>query len=148
MSKLFDRPTIYISHAIRGVSGDMKGNCKKAQKAVEKLRKLFPDINFYCPADNDLIIQILCNSGRLSEEDVLWADCEILAACDGWIFYAFEPSKGSELERSEALFQGFIQYLTPHSNDIMFDISKANYSKLRSVFTPIVNEATEHFRRS
>jgi hypothetical protein len=144
MSNYFERPTIYVSHPIRGRNGDMKDNCKKAINGVRKLRKLFPEIDFYVPAEGDLVLQILYNSNKLSERNILWADKEVLRNCHGWFFYKFDESSGSEIERAEAIKCGFVED-TEH--DIIYDISKANFNKIRRSFIPIVELAIKEFRR-
>ncbi len=141
----FDRPTIYVSHAIRGTSGDMKGNCRKAQAGVRKLRLLFPEVDFYLPADGDLVIQVLYRAKKLGEKDILWADFEILRACHGWFFYRFEDSSGSEQEREIAISVNFVG-VGDTDTDIRYDLSKANFSKIRRTFLPIVERTIKNFR--
>ncbi|KKL06729.1 hypothetical protein LCGC14_2593100 [marine sediment metagenome] len=144
-NKYFDRPTIFVSHAIRGTSGDMKGNCRKAQTGVRKLRVLFPEVDFYLPADGDLVLQVLSNAKRLGEKDILWADFEILRACSGWFFYHFEDSFGSEQEREVAISVDFVG-VGDTDRDVRYDLGKANFSKIRRTFLPIVESAIKNFR--
>lgn len=144
-NKYFQKPTIYVSHAILGVSGDMEGNCRIAQAGVRKLRQLFPEVDWYLPADSDLVLQILYNAGRLSIRNILWADLEILKACSGWFFYRFEESKGSEIERIGAKAAGLVE---DEENDVRYDIGKANFSKIRRTFLPIVEKTIKNFRGS
>lgn len=143
MSKYFNRPTIYVSTPIRGTNDDMIGNCKKAIAGIVKLRPLFPEIYFYVPAEHDELIQILYNNKQLTEKQILDADLELLRGCHGWFFYHFDESKGSEIERKEAIRVGLIEGA---ENDIVFDISKANYTVLRKRFNPIVDTAIRRFR--
>ncbi len=140
---MFLRPTIYVSHAIRGTSGDMKGNCRKAKAGVRKLRLLFPEVDFYLPADGDLVLQVLYNAKKLGEKDILWADFEILRACHGWFFYHFEDSSGSEQEREVAISAGFVE---AEENDVVYDLGKASFSVIRKTFTPIMQETVKRFR--
>lgn len=143
MNNYFTRPTIYVSHAIRGVSGDMKGNCRKAQAGMRKLRQLFPEVDFYLPADGDLVLQVLYNAKKLSEKDILWADFKILRACHGWFYYRFEESSGSEQERDVAIS---INLVEGEEHDVRYDISKASYTAIRKTFSPIVHEAIKRYR--
>lgn len=146
MSKYFDHPTVYCSHAILGTNGDMVGNCKKAIKGFQKVRKLFPEVNWYVPAESDLVLQILYNTGHLTVDEIIQADLEILRSCDGWCMYHFDESKGCEREREEAFVRGLTS-LSKLQNDIYYDISKANFNKIRKTFIPIVSRAIEYFRR-
>jgi len=139
---LFSKPTIYVSHAIRGTNGDMEGNCAKAIKCVAKLRALFPEINFYLPADSDLVLQILFNSKKLSEKDILWADLEILKNCHGWIFLHFDESKGSEIERAEAQRLGLPMF------DIVDRVDRMNYGRIRKRFTDIIEQTKKFYKEN
>jgi len=142
---MFDNvTTLYMSHPILGTNKDMEGNCKKAIAAVKRLRNVFPEINIYCPAESDLVLQILYNKKVLSVEDILDADLEILGQTDGWFFYKFDESKGSTIEQDEAIRLGFCG---EHKTVFTFDIEKANYTYLRHTFTPIVELAKRRFRR-
>ena len=142
-SKYFNKPTIYVSHAIRGTNGDMKGNCEKAIRGINRVQSLFPEVDFYVPAQGDLVLQILYNSGRLSESSILEADLEILHNCHGYMFYHFDDSSGSETERIEAIDCGFVK---DNEHDIYFDLSKANYDVVRSNIAPIVQKCIKRFR--
>lgn len=144
MNKYFNKPTIYVSHAILGTNKDMEGNCAKAIKAIKKLRRLFPEVNFYLPADSDLVLQILYKAKKLSVKNILWADLEILRNCNQWFYYRFDESKGSETERTEAIKCGFVE---GEEHDIRYNIGKANYTLIRQTFEPIVYKAIKNFRR-
>ena len=85
----------YFSHSIRGKLGvnatpeSMKINNEKAHKAAVLARCVLPEISFYVPGENDLLISILYQDGRLTEEDILWGDCQIIKDCK--ILIAFSP---------------------------------------------------------
>ena len=85
----------YFSHSIRGKLGvnatpeSMKINNGKAHKAAVLARCVLPEISFYVPGENDLLISILYQDGRLTEEDILWGDCQIIKDCK--ILIAFSP---------------------------------------------------------
>lgn len=99
------RPVVYYGSPIRGAMGKdatdeyMMANCRKAVANVQLLRQRFPEIDWYCPAENDLIIQVLYRSGKLTEEEILWADCEIIRQyCSGYFGAKWEPSGGIDIE--------------------------------------------------
>ncbi len=138
----FTKPTIYFSHPIRGSNDDLEGNCKKAMAAARRLRKVFPEVDFYVPADHDLTLQLLWRSKRLDTKDLMWADLQILDACDGWMFYYFDSSRGSEIEWDRALEIG----LTSEEDDVFsYDIEKLSYDKIRRDFAPLIERAKKHF---
>ena len=91
----------YLSHAIRGKAGpgasyDVQAkNCAEAIKVANYLRKLFPKLELYVPAEHELFIQIAYDSGRLSEKEILDVDCKIIDRQDGVLFYVPE---GDELQ--------------------------------------------------
>lgn len=135
--------TLYMSHPILGTNGDMEGNCKKAIAAVKRLRNVFPEVNIYCPAESDLVIQILYNKGVLSVGDILDADLEILRETNGWFFYKFDESSGSVIEQDEAIRQGFCNET---KTIFTMDIEKASYDYLRKAFGPVIEAAKRRFR--
>jgi len=143
MSNYFNKPTIYVSTPIRGTNDDMIGNCQIALKGVLKLRRLYPDIYFYLPAEHDELIQILYNNGKLTEEEILDGDLELLRGCNGWFFYHFDESRGSEIERTEAQRIGLVD---EGQHDVRYDLAKASYPAIRKTFNPIIESAILNFR--
>lgn len=83
----------YLSHSIRGKAGagashDIQAtNCKDAICVANILRKLFPKLVLYVPAENETFVQICCDSGHLSEKEILDVDCKIIDGCDGVLVY-------------------------------------------------------------
>lgn len=146
----FNRPTIYTSHPIRGISKNIEKNCKKAASAVRRLRKVFPEVDFYCPAEHDLTLQILTSDGRLTVDDVMYADIMILKACHGWMYYSFEHSKGSEIEQNYAIDLGLSDALDSNGNYVRtifsYDIEKASNSVIRKDFGPLVEFTIHNFK--
>lgn len=141
----FTRPTIYMSHPIRGNDNNIERNCKKAKLAVTRLRRTFPEVDFYCPAEGDLTLQILTESNRLSVDDVMYADIQILKACHGYFWYDHQSSYGSVLEFDKAVEIG----LVPENIKrvcFSYDIEKASYQVLRKDFTDIVDFTIKNFR--
>lgn len=150
MNISFKHPTIYISHPIRGISGNIEFNCKKAEAAARRLRRVFPEVDFYVPAEHDLTLQILTNDKRLSIEDIMYADLQILSACHGYMFYEFEPSYGSRIELKKAqdigLCNGYISDLTIEEYVFKYDIEKLSYQKLRNDFEQLVAYTIRRFK--
>jgi hypothetical protein len=142
-SKYFMRPTIYVSHAIAGLLGNEEENCKRAIEAVRKLRRLFPEVDWYLPAEVEIPLKVLRLGKKITVKTVLWADREILRNCHGWCYYRFEESVGSETERVEAIRCGLVD---GDEHDICYDIGKASYSVIRKSFMPIVAKTIERFR--
>src|SRR3990167_8582477 len=139
----FNRPTVYLSHPIRGSNDDIEGNCKKAAAAARRLRRVFPEVDFYVPAEHDLTMQSLVIDGRISIEDVLFADLEILVACHGYMYYMFDKSVGSEIEYATATTTG----LTGDWPVVFqYDIEKVSYPKLRKDFTSLITATIEKFK--
>lgn len=140
---MFDNVTLYCSHPIRGTNDDFEGNCRKAIAAAKRLRNVFPEVDFYVPAEHDLAIQWLYFNRELKERDILDADLHILQHCSGWFFYKFDESSGSNVEQDEAIRLGFCD---SHRTVFYFDIEKASYSYLRKAFTPVIEAAKLRFR--
>ena len=118
------------------------GNCKKAMIICRKLRQLFPEINWYVPAESDTVLQVLYNAGKLSVDKILWADLEILSECNGWVFFKWDESGGCERERKWAERYG----LEREDSTIVDNAAKMNYTSLRRRMLPIVEAAIRHYR--
>ncbi|KKN64876.1 hypothetical protein LCGC14_0487100 [marine sediment metagenome] len=98
--------TAYMSHSIRGRLGldatpkSMMANNGKAHEAAVLIRCILPEVSIYVPGENDLLISILYQDGRLKEEDILWGDCEIIRLRD--ILLVWSPddfiSTGMQIE--------------------------------------------------
>jgi len=98
------RIKVYYSTPIRGVWGDsasieyIRANCQQGIENVKFLRVNFPDVEWYCPAESDTLIQILFVAGKLSSKDILWGDCQIIEDCDGVLCHKWEASSGVDRE--------------------------------------------------
>ena len=152
------KPRIYISHPIRGKAGKnftkkiIEENCKKAVELTKQLAKDFRFVDWYCPAEHDEIIQILYQAGKLSEEDILWADCEIIKRCDGLLVYAFEGiehiSSGmrKEMEAAAELQLptiGIVKY--PYDKPLVQDLAKqAKDRKALDLILSLINKEIEN----
>lgn len=111
---------IYVSHPIRGVAKnpDMIANCAKAIHFAERLRRAFPEITFFCPAEGEWKITRLWKAGIISVEDILWADTEQVKECDAVIIYDWERqlSSGMKKEKTVAMFHLIPVYQTDKPN--------------------------------
>lgn len=97
---------IYMSHSIRGKLGkdatpeSMAENNKLAHLAAVLIRCVLPEVHLYVPGEHDEVISLLYQSGRISEEAILWADCSIIETCK--LLLAWAPdgyvSRGMEVE--------------------------------------------------
>ncbi len=143
MRNIIKKPIIYMSHAILGSNKDIKGNCEKAIKAVQRLRSVFPEIYWYCPAEHNWVINNLYENEGVTIEQILNADLEILRQTDGWFFYKFDESSGSKIEMDEAIRLGFCG---EHKTIFIMDIEKSSYTYLRKAFGPVVESAKRRFR--
>ena len=91
----------YLSHAIRGKAGpdashDIQAkNCVAAIRVADYLRKLFPKLELYVPAEHEDFVQIAYDTGIICETDILRIDCLIINNLDGVIFYVPD---GDELQ--------------------------------------------------
>ena len=83
----------YLSHAIRGKAGlnasqDIQAqNCRDAILVADTLRKLFPKLELYVPAENETFVQIAYDIGYLQEREILDIDCLIISKLDGVLVY-------------------------------------------------------------
>ena len=140
----FDRPTIYCSHSVRGDgSKTMEENCQYACRVADKIERVFPEIDLYVPARHDLSLQVLWNAKKISIDDIMYADLEILRACAGWTWIYTGPSKGCE----EEMWEANKQELTIFPSSVIYtDLLKANYRVTRRLLDPIVSNAVRRFR--
>jgi hypothetical protein len=138
----FKRPTLYVSHPIRGESNNVTKNCNKATAAVRRLRRVFPEIDFYCPGENNLVLQILLNVYSWSVDEVLFADLMILGACHGWMKYSFEGSEGAQIEQERACWLN----ISDGSEIFTYDIEKLSYQKTRKDFGPLIEKTVKRFK--
>ncbi len=109
----------YMSHSIRGKLGvnatleSMAENNVKAHEAAVLMRCVLPEVHLYVPGEHDEIIVFLFQDGRLSEEDILWADCQIISNCG--ILIAWSPdqfiSTGMGIEIAFAKAHGIPVYV-------------------------------------
>ena len=91
----------YLSHSIRGKAGlnasqDIQAqNCRDAILVADTLRKLFPKLELYVPAESETFVQIAYDNAYLNIDDILWIDCRIIDNMDGLLVYV---PQGNELQ--------------------------------------------------
>ena len=90
--------TAYFSHPIRGRAGDKAtqkekdANCKDAILVARLIRKRFPELEIYVPAEMDEFPDVACKQGYLTIDQLLAIDCEIVKRRD--ILLAYAPNGG------------------------------------------------------
>ena len=145
MKLIPDKPRIYLSHSIRGNgSRPIEENCERAIKVGHKIIKCFPEIDLFVPGEHDLALQLLWKAGKVKEEDILWADLEILRHSNNWCWWYTCPSRGCQIEADEAEKIGLVD--DQYENIIYTDLTKSSYADIRRIFNPIVSTAIERFR--
>lgn len=92
---------VYFSHAMRGKPGfalnsaEHGNNCEAAIRIADQLRKMFPKLSLYVPAESEPFVGAAYKKGYLSIEQILELDCIIVDQCDVVIVYVPE---GDELQ--------------------------------------------------
>lgn len=87
---------IYLSHAIMGVKGTnaleeyIQENLQKAINLAVMLRAVYPDVQFYVPAEHEDFVNRTYKKGYLTIDQILDIDCDIIATCDAVLFYNHE----------------------------------------------------------
>lgn len=87
---------IYISHPIQGKHGknatdeEMKTNCQQAIEFGKVLRKRYPNVEFYIPAEYEDFVNRAYRLKFLSIRDILCVDCEIVKTCDAVLALAID----------------------------------------------------------
>lgn len=98
----------YVSHRIsnNGTDGDesQQTNCEKAIEFCKQLRGIFPNIDFYLPAEHEDFVGRSYKKGILTIDQILDIDCEILQTCNFMLGYApgYFWSQGMCIERDYA----------------------------------------------
>ncbi len=99
------KPIVYVSTPITGAWGKsaspnyMMDNCMRAIHFTNQLRIYYPEVKYYCPAENDLVVQYLFKDKNVLVKSVLNADKSIINDfCSGLIAYKWEKSKGVDIE--------------------------------------------------
>jgi len=100
-----NRISAYMSHNIRGQKGanatleEMTFNNNKAIIIAKELRRLYPFLDIYVPAENGEFDIECFFRGYLTAEQILTVDCEILRKRDFLLVYNWEGiSEGMDIE--------------------------------------------------
>ena len=88
---------IYVAHEIRGcpphTDEQRRANLLRARKAAGRMRGMFPEYEFYVPAEHDDFPQACLDLGLLTVGEILAADLAILEHCDE--LFVLLPRSGS-----------------------------------------------------
>ena len=86
-----------FSHTIRGKKGEacqpeeLEANCAKATNDMMQLQGMLyranMPVSLYIPGSRDEFIQKAYRAGRITEEQILTTDCEIISDCDFLLVY-------------------------------------------------------------
>lgn len=96
----------YLSHPIMGIKKEQSTETEiafaviKAKRIANILRVVFPKLDIYCPAEHEEFVHKTYLTKKLSIEDILEIDCQILKECDLLLVYNYERmfSKGMKVE--------------------------------------------------
>ncbi len=88
----------------------MVKNCKKAIRYGNELRDVYPNVEFYIPAEHEGFVHRAYKMGFLTIDQILQIDCDIILTCDLVILYNHELvlSSGMKIEY-EFAFENNIQ---------------------------------------
>lgn len=100
-------------------------NCKKAIEFGKWLRKTFPSVEFYIPAEHENFVTPCYRKGYLTIKQILEIDCEIISKCDGMLIYAPDDfiSNGMKVEWNSAKDKIAIRYFG--STDVGYNPKKS-----------------------
>lgn len=101
---------VYVSHTIQGKMREKATNeyvHANEQRAIEftnKLKKLFPKVEFYCPGEHNTFTRIAYLNGYITEEQILDIDCKIIDTCNLVLNYSPDGyfSNGMQVENNHA----------------------------------------------
>lgn len=100
MKKQNKKLRVYVGCPIRGGKGekatfeDMQKNCEIAKRGIDWLQERYSDIDFFCPAVHDRIVQRLSVKGFVTIHQILLCDKEEQLNCDGSLFIVWDQSDG------------------------------------------------------
>ncbi len=87
----------YLSHKIRGSSGNDATNTEQAKNCCEaveigrRIKEELPSVELYIPGDQtEQFVNIAYKKGHLTEEQILDVDCTIIDSCEGVLVYVPE----------------------------------------------------------
>ena len=92
----------YLSHKIRGSSGDGASNTEQAKNCCEavdigrRIVDALPSVELYIPGgQSEQFVSIAYKKGYVTEEQILDVDCTIIDGCEGVLVYV---PKGDTLQ--------------------------------------------------
>lgn len=123
------KPTIYLAHPMRGKKGDTKEsnidynyqneNCEIALQNLIVLRRGFPQVKWYCPAEVEIPVQMAHKLGYLSVEQILDIDFNVIKhICSGAFLHRWEDSVGVDQETAHCVEWGYPHVIYEDSQDI------------------------------
>lgn len=133
----------YISHRISdgGVdaSTSMEENCKRAIKFGKYLRKEFPHIYWYVPADHEEFVQFANEKGLLTIPQILDVDCAIISTCNFLVIFSPDDyiSRGMRVE---------VDYCTKHRIPIISAIDGSYEAHVKKLVYAINCQLTSMLR--
>jgi hypothetical protein len=124
-----EKPRIYLAHPMRGKKGDTKEsnkdydyqneNCEIAIQNLKALREFFPMVNWYCPAEVEIPVQMAHRLGYLTVEQILDIDFNIIKnICSGALLHRWEDSVGVDQETARCVEWGYPHFIYEDSSDI------------------------------
>jgi len=87
---------VYLSHPIMGIKGvkatekEIKANVEKAIRMVNKIRTMFPELDVYCPAEHEAFVHLAYKLNKLSIDDILKIDCQLIKDCKLLLAYNWQ----------------------------------------------------------
>lgn len=106
------KPRIYYANPISGNQGKyataqyMEKNCLIAKRNVEVLRLAEPQVDWICVAPHDAVVAMLFQTGKISIDQILDIDIDIVDRCHGLFAHIWEDSSGAEKEYSHKVLAG------------------------------------------
>jgi hypothetical protein len=83
-------------------------NCQRTLVYAGLLRRQFPELDVYVPAEHEDFVQRAFERGYVDEKEILTVDCDIVQACCGVLAYAPDGvlSNGMMVEINHAKAMG------------------------------------------
>jgi len=96
LAELKPKLKVYLSHPIMGIKGvkatekEIKANVEKAIRMVNKIRTMFPELDVYCPAEHETFVHLAYKLNKLSIDDILKIDCQLIKDCKLLLAYNWQ----------------------------------------------------------
>ena len=103
---------VYLSHHIRGPEGEnstpasREANKQAARFMAMLLRKMYPELDIYVPAEHDQVVEYLYTKGYVNARQIIEADCVIISDCKFVIVYNqySKVSEGMHIEIDHCMY--------------------------------------------